>query len=102
MTRTYKPKNEKYRTMYPETGQATDPIFNLPLWLQADVRGNLFWAYNFEHLHEIKDYVSSKLRERQSASFTTMVEKLPHFIKDAKNREAMIKAIERLELKRAL
>lgn len=62
-TRNYKPKHEEYRIGYDNKGQASDPIFNLPLWFQADVRGNLFWAYNRDHLSEIKAYVTSKLRE---------------------------------------
>lgn len=84
---------------YKSSGHAVDPIFGLPLWFQAEVRGDLFWASNREHLGEIKSYVSAKLRERQTMLFTTMVEKLPHFIKDAKNRATIIKAIEKLERK---
>lgn len=99
ITRTYKPKNEEYKINYENNGQACEPIFNLPLWFQADVRGNLFWAYNRRHLGEIKSYVSSKLRERQTTTHTTMVERLPNFIKDSKNRETLIKIIERLERK---
>lgn len=99
ITRTYKPKNEEYKIGYQTTGQAADPIFNLPLWFQAGVRGDLFWAYNRAHLNEIKSYVKSKLRERQTTTHTTMVEKLPKFIKEAKNRETLLKVIERLERK---
>ncbi|MGB4775795.1 MAG: hypothetical protein WBP45_11525, partial [Daejeonella sp.] len=78
-----------------------DPVFKLPLWLQAEIKGHLFWAYNRQHLNEIKNYVGSKLRERliKDYKYTTMVEKLPNFIKDAKNREAIIKLIEKLERK---
>ena len=99
ITRTYQPKNEKYKAGYQSKDGATDPIFNLPLWLQTEVRGNLFWAYNREHLDEIKQYVASKLRERQTTTHTTMVERLPNFIKDAKNRKAIVKAIEKLQRK---
>lgn len=97
--RTYSATTEKYRKGYESIGQATDPIFGLPLWFQADVRGDLFWAFNREHLNEIKAYVISRLRERQSPTHTTMVEKLPHFIKDAKNRDRVVKVIERLQQK---
>jgi DNA-directed RNA polymerase subunit RPC12/RpoP len=99
-TRIYKPRNEEYRIGYITNGKAVDPIFSLPLWFQADIRGDLFWAYNREHLNEIKAYVSSKLRERQSSTHTTMVERLPGFIKDSKNREIIVKVIERLERKK--
>ncbi|MBS1555894.1 MAG: hypothetical protein JSU09_13295 [Bacteroidetes bacterium] len=99
ITRTYKPKNEQYKIGYKTIGKATDPVFGLPLWFQSDIRGDLFWAYNRDHLNEIKSYVSSKLRERQTTTHTTMVERLPNFIKEAKNRQTIIKAIEKLERK---
>jgi hypothetical protein len=99
ISRSFKPRNEVYYLKYNENINANDPVFGLPLWFQTDVRGNLFWALNREHLLEIKNYVGSKLRERKVKSYTTMVEKLPTFIRDAKNREAIIKAIERLQKK---
>lgn len=98
-TRTYEPRNEEYQIGYMTRGQAADPIFGLPLWFQAAFKGDLFWAYNRDHLSEIKSYVSSKLRERQTTTHTTMVERLPNFIKDSKNRDSIIKVIERLERK---
>lgn len=98
-TRTYEPKNEEYQVGYLTIGQAADPIFGLPLWFQADFKGDLFWAYNRSHLNEIKSYVTSKLRERQTTTHTTMVERLPKFIKYSKNRESIIKLIDRLERK---
>ena len=94
--RTFEPRNEAYRLIYVEQGKATDPVFRLPLWFQTEIRGNLFWAFNREHLMEIKNYVSSKLRERQTTTHTTMVEKLPTFIKEAKNRDVIVRAIEKL------
>lgn len=97
--RAYKPTNERSIVKYIDTGMLSDPLFNLPLWLQSEMKGNLFWAYNRRHMNDIKTYVASKLRERQTLTHTTMVEKLPKFIKDSKNREALIKVIERLERK---
>lgn len=94
-SRTFKPKNESYRLFYKNSGVG-DPVFNLPLWFQADIKGNTFWAFNREHLTEIGKYVSAKLRERQSPAYKTMVEKLPQFIKAAKNRAVILKAIEKL------
>lgn len=93
----YKPRIEEYKQGYNVPGPALDPIFSLPLWFQADVRGNVFWAFNRIHLKDIKDYVAAKLRERQTWKYTTMVEKLPQFIKASKNRDVLIKVIERLE-----
>ena len=95
--RTYKPRNDAYKLAYKgsEIG-ICDPIFRLPLWFQTDIKGETFWAYNREHLNEIRSYVSSKLRERQSTTRTTMVERLPNFIKIAKNRNTIVKAIDKL------
>ena len=97
--RSYKPNIEEYKLLYESRGDAVDPIFGLPLWLQASLKENLFWAYNKEHLNDIKNYVKAKLRERQTANYTTMVEKLPGFIKDSKNRNLLLKIIDRLERK---
>ncbi|MBX0289204.1 hypothetical protein K3G63_02070 [Hymenobacter sp. HSC-4F20] len=90
------PRNEQYQIQYKSTSKVNDPIFSLPLWLQTEVKGNLLWAYNRRHLQDIKEYVESKLRERQTTRYTTMVERLPTFIKVAKNRSAILKVVERL------
>ena len=72
-----------------------DPAFGLPLWYQDIVKGNIIWAFNMRHLTEIKNYVKSTLRERTTDKFKmTMVEKLPDFIKMAKNREEVLKALQ--------
>lgn len=74
VTRTFEPRNEPYKIKYKSSGIVSDPLFNLPLWLQVEVKDNLFWAYNRRHLQDIKTYVQAKLRERQSEGYTTMVE----------------------------
>lgn len=91
----YKPNNVPYRLKY-SAERLTDPVFGLPLWFQENVKGDTLWASNREHLLEIRNYVTARLRERQTMRITTMVEKLPQFIKAAKNREAVLKAIERM------
>jgi DNA-directed RNA polymerase subunit RPC12/RpoP len=98
-TEVYRARNDEYIISYNIAGLGLDPIFHLPLWLQENIRGNLLWAYNRSHLHDIKEYVEAKLHERQTTRYTTMVEKLPTFIKEAKNREAILKAIEKMERK---
>ncbi|MET7253827.1 hypothetical protein [Dyadobacter fermentans] len=91
----YKPNNVPYRLKY-SSERLTDPVFGLRLWFQESIKGDTFWASNREHLLEIRNYVTARLRERQTMRITTMVEKLPQFIKAAKNREAVLKAIERM------
>jgi len=85
---------ESYIFKYNESG-IIDPAFGLPLWYQESVKGNIIWAYNLRHLTEIKNYVQATLRERSTDKFKmTMVEKLPDFIKLAKNRKDVLKAID--------
>lgn len=87
---------ESYIEKYQESG-IVDPAFGLSLWYQDSVKGNAIWAYNLRHLTEIKNYVRSTLRERTTDRFKmTMVEKLPDFIKSAKNRDEVLKSIDRM------
>lgn len=69
-------------------------IFLGCLIFQENVRENLFWAENTLHIKVIEDYVSSDLREREGMS---LVAKLPTFIKSKKNRDAILKIIQRWE-----
>ena len=88
-----------YSLTFANNKQATDPYFGLQLWLQIPVDINIFWAYNFEHLEYLKKFVSAKLREAVSGGKYSLVWKLPDFIKLAKNRVKILKAISRLENK---
>ncbi|MDX3352031.1 hypothetical protein PV703_01565 [Streptomyces sp. ME01-24h] len=83
-------------------GEATDPYFGLPLWLQAELRHGWLWAYNPEHLELIRKFVQAPLRERASwdaqVKKMTLVARLPTWIKSAKNREEVLRAIDRIRL----
>lgn len=95
-----KPRYERYVCKHESVSAVNDPIFNLPLWLQHSLKNDVFWAYNRSHLADIKAYVQATLRERQTPRFpTTMVERLPNFIKAAKNRANILKIISQLEYK---
>jgi hypothetical protein len=67
--------------------------------LQIPVDENILWAYNLEHLEYLKNYVGAKLREAASGGKYALAWKLPNFIKLAKNRNKILKAISRLEIK---
>jgi len=86
-----------YSLTYANNHQATDPYFGLQLWLQYPVDGNIFWAYNYDHLEYLQKYVSAKLREEGIVSKYSLTQKLPNFIKLAKNRDHILKIIERLQ-----
>ncbi|MGW6755569.1 hypothetical protein [Streptomyces sp. NPDC055006] len=81
-------------------GEATDPYFGLPLWLQAETRHGWVWAYNPEHLELLRHFVRAPLRERApwdaQVKKMTVVARLPTWIKSAKNRGEVLRAIDRI------
>ncbi|MBV7441600.1 phage terminase large subunit family protein [Weeksellaceae bacterium TAE3-ERU29] len=87
----YKPKYIKY--------SYSSAFVDTELWLEKDFKGELFFACNYEHLEYLKQYIQAKIRERKDGTYMTMVEKLPQFIKSAKNREGLLKLIKQLEEK---
>lgn len=78
-------------------GTAEDPFLDLPLWLVTSVGGETLWAFNAAHLDLLESYVSASLRERvPERTHYTLVEKLPAWVKAAKNRDAVLAGIARL------
>ncbi|MGW1527919.1 hypothetical protein [Streptomyces sp. NPDC002159] len=80
---------------------ATDPYFGLPLWLQVETRHGWLWAYNLEHLDLIRRFVQASLRERapwyDTGQKMTLVARLPVWIKRAKNRDDILRAVSRIQ-----
>ena len=77
--------------------EAIDPHFGQPLFFVDEGRHGRLWAYNLNHLNELRRYVEASLRERSSdAGNKSMASRLPAWIKSAKNRAAVLKRIERL------
>ncbi|MFM2478606.1 hypothetical protein [Celerinatantimonas sp. MCCC 1A17872] len=75
---------------------AVDPYFGLDLALVEPTRLGNIWVYNAAHLNELKLYTEAFLREgglRSSGYFS----RLPGWIKSAKNRRLVLKAIGRLQ-----
>ena len=83
-------------------GPAADPYFGLPLWIQVRTRHGWLWAYNREHLMLIRSYVEADLRERANWYDTrqkmTLVARLPVWIKRGRNRQELMRAIDRLRV----
>jgi len=73
--------------------------FDAELWLQAPFKNNRFLAYNGEHLEYLERYIAATLREHKDQTGFTLLEKLPKFYHEAKNREALLKIIQRLKNK---
>ena len=93
----FKPKIvEVYMQFVTDENNYRECCFNTELWFQTAVKGNIFWAYNEAHIGYMERYIAADLRERNSQynGGKTMVASLPGFIKDAKNREKLLKAIQ--------
>ena len=84
-------------------GAAVDWIFHLPLWLQLGCCGETLWAYNAAHLAFIEDYVRAALREHargeQGWRNRALANRLPRWMKDAHNRDDVLKCVEKLREK---
>lgn len=82
-------------------GGSFDWYFRLPLWLEISCCGETLWAYNLKHLEILENYVAAKLRERTKKGRNSFLSKLPKWIKSAKNRREVLKAIGKLKEKAA-
>lgn len=73
--------------------------FKAELWLKASFKKDVFWAYNDRHLEYLERYISATLREHKARTGFTLLEKLPRFYHEAKNREDLLKIITKLRNK---
>jgi hypothetical protein len=90
------PRSENGR-MTIRLGGCGDAYFGLPLWLSTECRGRVLWAYNAAHLDLLEAFVSAKLRERDAVPGSmSMIARLPAWVKDAKHRGDVMRAIQRL------
>jgi DNA-directed RNA polymerase subunit RPC12/RpoP len=88
---------EKGKTL--EVKQAAHLFFDAELWFATPFKGEVFWAYNPEHLEYLEQYIAAKIREHKDRSHFTLLEKLPKFYHEAKNREGLLKVIDKLNKK---
>lgn len=72
-------------------------FFKTNLWLQAPFKNDLFFAYNLQHLLYLERYITARLREHKDRTHFTLLEKLPKFYHEAKNRQALLKIIDKLK-----
>jgi len=73
--------------------------FQADLWLQAPFKNEVFWAYNENHLKYLERYIGAALREHKDRTHFTLLEKLPKFYHEAKNRVGLLKIIAKLKIK---
>jgi hypothetical protein len=74
-----------------------DPFFKYPLWLQTECGGKILWAFNENHLNYLKSYLEANLREDDRRLSWSMISRLPKWMISAKNRQGVLKGIEKLE-----
>ena len=97
-------KSTEERTYYWYEGNPTDGVFEFDLWLTSQCNGHPLWAFNLKHLIYLENYISADLRERSRDdklgwSNSSLTSRLPKWMKSAKNREALLKAIAQLRTK---
>jgi len=85
---------------------ARDDYFNEILWLRGDCGSNEIWAYNWRHLDLVEKYVAATHRQHVRDSETgwansSFVNRLPRWITSAKNREDVLRAINRIRRSKA-
>lgn len=78
---------------------AANQYFDAEFWLKAPFKNETFWAYNYHHLTYLEGYIKASLRENKNRTGFTLLEKLPKFYHEAKNRDALLKIIEKLKSK---
>lgn len=81
-----------------------DWYFHLPLWLGITCAGGQLWAFNGRHLLWLENYVRAILREQRRDpkwgwNNNSAVNRLPKWIKLAKNREDILHGIAKLKRK---
>lgn len=77
---------------------AANYYFQAVLWLKIPFKNEVFWAYNDKHLMYLEKYISATLREHKDRTNFTLLEKLPKFYHEAKNREGLLKIIAKLKI----
>lgn len=87
--------DSKFYRKEPED-HAIDSIFGLELALKETTRHGTVWVYGKPHLNELKQYIEAKLREGVTEEWSYF-SRLPTWLKSAKNREIVLKAILKLE-----
>lgn len=86
-------------TWHPQRHVGHDPYFGIKLYLHTEYKNHILWAYNHEHLSFMKNYIESSIRAREPNSNGSMASRFPKWMKEKKNRDSILKEIQKLELK---
>lgn len=84
-------------------GAPVDWYFHIPFWLQTSCCGEVLWAYNEEHLAFLEAFVAAKQRtsvcNEHGWSNQSLMNRLPLWVKQAKNRDEVLRGLVRLREK---
>ncbi|HLS37458.1 MAG TPA: hypothetical protein VK023_04225 [Sphingobacterium bovisgrunnientis] len=67
--------------------------------MQHPFKNDVFVALNADHLTYLEQYITADLREHKDRTGFTLLERLPKFYHDAKNRKALLAIIQKLKKK---
>lgn len=76
-----------------------DPCFGYPLWYRRETSKGRLWASHHSQLEEMRAYVAASNRDRshmdtwRNQGYLT---RLPGWVRSAKNREMVVKALDRM------
>lgn len=78
-----------------------DPFFELDVWYRLETAHGLLWAYNLDHLEVIEEYIADRMRSRNGLPYknNSIASRLPQWVKEAKNRDYLIKQIKKFKSK---
>jgi hypothetical protein len=62
-------------------------------YFKIEVKGNVLWAWDREHVVAIRNYIESKDRVRKPSKYLASLYHIPAVFKLAKNREACVKSL---------
>ncbi len=93
-------KKLAYLGYYPDIREGRDPVFDMELYFLDYIRGKVLWAVNREHLNYLISYISADLRVKPgNVPLKTASHSIPAYIKNAKNRELVIRTLTKLQHK---
>lgn len=91
-------KRESGVWMMPRITEGREPLFGLELYFKDSYRGHSVWALNRDHLNYLLQYIAADLRERPHYGYPrTASYRLPRYMKEAKNREGLIRLLTRMQ-----
>lgn len=99
----YKSQADKYFWIGTRKNISTERVLYLELWLHTDCCGHTLYAFTQRHLNLLEAYIKADLRERRQDEYgwrnSSVASRLPKWIESHKNREQLIKAIQKLREK---